>query len=299
MNIGPHPGENLMSRSPTIIRVMGASRSGTTIVSKSLETIDDAFYLGELDRFADGSANLGKPCVCGRPLMDCPIWSGMTVPADARSLDEIRYASYFDDVYRQISDRTGSTLLIESSKSISHARLMLRSSAFRSIVVHVARDPRGVLNSRSRGWRSPRAVGDPSLVEGARVGLYWNKVNGGIDRLCRDDPAAFFVRYEDFAASPLSFVRQVGASLVHSPAERAWPSPNAMIVERGHAAYGNPSRRTTGTSTIRLDDTWRRLPLRSRVAAWTTAFPMTKKLGYSWRGSSPGWEIASEGIRHE
>ncbi len=71
-------------RTLTVLSVVGAGRSGTTVLASLLNEVDGITSAGELRWLWERGLRDGRPCGCGRPPAECPVWG--PVVAESQNL---------------------------------------------------------------------------------------------------------------------------------------------------------------------------------------------------------------------
>lgn len=170
---------------PKVIIVLGSQRGGTTIFGRLLGELEGFVYAGEVRRL--WLSDPRKPCSCGQPLDQCPLWSrvlervcggGVTREEIAgwqaghlsnrhswlgalRLLWDGRTGCYADPelaayaevvrhVYGAVAELTGARVVVDASKHPNDAVLLRQLSDVPSYVVQIVRDPRGSAHSVQR-----------------------------------------------------------------------------------------------------------------------------------------------------
>ena len=255
---------------PKVLYVMGAGRSGSTILGVALGNCGNVFFAGELDRWlarsgvprdgpertrfwsvvregVDDAAELfgGKTTSLERSsaLLDIRKW-----PARRRLRQ--RYRRVSEDLYLAIRRVTGMTDIVDSSHYPLRAREA--AEALQGIdlyLLFLVRDPQGVVASLGRDDVPERRFGVPR----ANAYLWLTYVLSVFVFLRHPRDRRLFVRHEDFVADPggcaptdssaLRFLR--AATRLEVPSYRgavSWQSP-------GQIRGGRPERchRRTGT----------------------------------------------------
>jgi hypothetical protein len=306
---------------PKIVYVLAPARSGTGILGRTLSTIDGVVFSGELRRLWSRGLRSGRTCACGRPHLECPVWSQLLVPGrtytepsleaigaiqrraapeelgwwtavrrlrsksePARDSDAGRYVRAYSDLLADFARATGAEVLIDSSKSASDAALFVAEPALRTYVVEIVRDPRGVAYSvlkRREGGRLSR------LLISARIAGRWVLklvTNAAVRRRFGRD-RSLFVRYEDLVADPNGTVQEVAKLLgLQAPIERLVANVPITVPEV-HGPDGNLQQKFVGSAiTLRLDEAWReRLPPADRALITLITFPLLLRHGYAIR----------------
>jgi len=289
------------------VLVAASARSGTTLLGTLLDLHPDIRFVGELNR-RRGWLERNGACGCGLRYDECPFWAPLAArpswpdPASGDSRDrrttspEVRalqarvrrpaaairalsgrptrgqaaYVAYLEQLYRDIAAESGASAIVETSKqNLLDVVLLARLGTLPLRVVHLHRDPRGVVASRLRGARRRAEAGEGSHGLATRLGapivvrdaLAWDRVNGtalALDR--RLGAAARRLPYDDLVADSAGTVRQLVAWLGLDPDELAdaWERPDLVDLPDNHSMGGNRVRRTRGPTPVVLDDRWSR-----------------------------------------
>lgn len=313
---GPHPRLR-------IVFIAGSSRSGSTLLLRLLGQVPGVHPAGEMfDVWARGYLQ-NQLCGCGAPFRDCAFWREVTgrafgcepggVPAERyealrRSLvvrgqiarlfipalrsgpyrERLRlYAGLFRRLYVAISEVSGATILVDSSKQPRHGWLLRELGGFDIHAVHLVRDSRAVAFSWGRVRRRPEihwraeTMGQHSPLWSA---LDWDAVNLLVAGRQSSLASYSLVRYEDLVDRPGAVIGRLGRAL-----GEIWSGPPVDALGRvqmgaDHTASGNPARFATGTVSLREDDEWRRAMSRpqGRLVSALTA-PLLHRYGYRLR----------------
>lgn len=118
---------------PRVLSVVGAGRSGTTVLASILGEVTDVTSAGELRFLWGRGVQEGRPCGCGRGPAECPVWE----PVVAATLDHLgarRPAAGLGD-------------LVDAQRAVARPRAFPR-----------------VLRAVDRGGHDPEGWDDLSLV---------------------------------------------------------------------------------------------------------------------------------------
>jgi hypothetical protein len=189
----------------TVLSVVGAGRSGTTVLASILGEVPGCAGAGEIRWLWQRGVVDERPCGCGKKPSECPVWSqvierclstpgpdGMLptvegILAAQQELGETRHrprvlrsgAGGDDDwaalrlvrhvtgvAVRTFAEVTGAGVVIDTSKRPLDAAVMGGVPGVDHYVLHVLRDPRAVAHS----WRRAKAfsVGDETRTMGTR-----------------------------------------------------------------------------------------------------------------------------------
>ena len=155
-----------------IIYIGGIGHSGSTILSILLGQMQNAQCIGEFGNFYE----FNRKCSCGYGIQDCEVWGdiyrslnhkdfqklkkvGKLVNKEKKLLSFLyssnlreKYCYIFDKIHDIIFNKTGTNVLIDSSKNLSRAIALLKSSRYDVNFIHLIRDPRGFINSMYRKY---------------------------------------------------------------------------------------------------------------------------------------------------
>ncbi|MEU4580243.1 sulfotransferase [Nonomuraea sp. ATR24] len=302
-----------------VLCVTGWCRNGSTIIGNVLNEIPGFFHVGELHFLWKNGAGLGvnNLCGCGSALTECPIWSrilplgnpgGLPLADFAATVirrqracvrtrhtwrvlgrgldgDDIRaHADLMTRTYHAVAERTGSRVIVDTTKIPGEAALLPYLDGITPYYVHLVRDPRAVAHS----WRQPKQY--VYAMSSWMSTAYWHGFNLASHAITRRFPQrSLFLRYEDFTTDPEA---TIDALVRHCD---AGPAPNpvrdrTVELHTNHTVTGNPDRFRTGATVIRdRDDTWKDTLTRpARLAAVTLATPLFSRYGYSYGGTLAG-----------
>ena len=300
-----------MSPPIRVLFLAGSGRSGSTLVTTILGQLDGFFAAGELRYFWQRGLVDNRPCGCGLPLRECPVWTGIRAglppipPADIAAhlrtrlrlkrlpalLRRRAVAPHPDDaaitaLYSAIAARSGAVVIVDSSKLPPYGVLLAGLPGIELKVLHVVRDPRAAAFS----WRRKRALDGAAdarqmtrhpVWKAAALWAVWNAAT--IRLWARKAPGGYLrVRYEDLMASPAETIRRI-ADFAGAAPDTALPFTADGLVTLGatHSVAGNPSRHRVGGVPVKADDEWRRsLPRRSHALVTALTAPLLLGLGY-------------------
>ncbi|MBA3728051.1 MAG: sulfotransferase [Actinobacteria bacterium] len=320
---GTEPG--LPGHPPRVLYIGGGTKSGSTLLDLMLGQVPSFFSVGELRQIWQRGLVENSRCGCKERFFDCPFWTAVgaeafggwgnvdvqEVLALRNSLDTVsslralkadssdpsgderieRYVRILDPLLRAIGHVSGAGVIVDSSKTPSHALLLRKVPGMDLRLVHLVRDSRGVVYSwrrstrgkeRRRKLRSLRT----RLGMSAAASMRWLSYNARIPSLGALGVPYHLVRYEDLVREPRANLQRV---LDHagSPAE-GFSLPflrnGGVLLGPNHTVYGNRLRFSSGELALRVDDEWlQKMPGLSR--AWVTAmtFPLLRRYGYALR----------------
>jgi hypothetical protein len=197
-----------------VLYIVGAGRSGSTILDTLLGQVDGFFSGGEISHAWGRGLIENRSCGCGKPFRECETWQhvfkrafgeaeapdpheivryrSMAVhprnfPAVARAAAYFagehqratlsplaRYAGILQTLYEAIFRVTHARVVVDSSKNPGYGYLLSALPALDVRVVHLIRDPRGVAFSRLRGKFDPDSATSLPRSDPPFVSLAWD-----------------------------------------------------------------------------------------------------------------------------
>lgn len=173
---------------PKILSIVGAGRSGTTVLAGTLGEIEGFASAGELRWLWERGVREERPCGCGLPASRCPVWAPVVASTLAaignaeppQGLEQLIAAQHelarryhywrvlrslengdtgwaarrlvrtaMASAWSTFAEVTGSRVLVDTSKRPVDAAVLAGLQGIDHYVVHLVRDPRAVVNS----WR--------------------------------------------------------------------------------------------------------------------------------------------------
>jgi hypothetical protein len=211
---------DLSTGRPKVIYVMGAGRSGSTILGVTLGNCTDVFYAGELDAWLARS---------GSPQLDDPdrvrFWEGVREHVDGaaelygleaqlsieRSIALFRvhkwatrrrlrrsYKRVTERLYRAVSGAAGTSVIVDTSHYPLRARELQSLSGIDLYLVYLMRDPQSVVASFNR--KDVQQYRKSTFT--TNVYLWLTNLLAVAVFLRHPRDRRLFVRYEDFIADP-------------------------------------------------------------------------------------------------
>jgi hypothetical protein len=196
-----------------------------------------------------------------------------------RRADAARYGQALVDSYSAFLAHVGEDWVVDSSSEPSDAALLASLAEVDLRIVHLVRDPRGVVHSHHRagspGWRRPLRT--PYLA-GA-----WVTANLAARQVLRTvgPTRSVQIRYEDLICDP---VQALGRAIALTG--RCVPdgliSDKKVTINVSHSVAGNPGRFRTGDVELVEDASWRsELPTFDRTITGLLCKPMARFYGYT------------------
>jgi hypothetical protein len=212
---------------PKVIYVLGAGRSGSTILGVTLGNCEGVFYAGELDAWLprSGEPQLGGP---ERTRFWGMVRDGVPGAAELfgweaqrsleRSLAVFRvhkwaarrrlrapYRRIAEDLYRALWRATGAELIVDTSHYPLRARELQAIDGIELYLVYLVRDPQSVVASFNR--RDVAQYTKSTLT--TNVYLWLTNLLCVLAFVRHPCDRRLFVRHEDFIANPEGVVRRI------------------------------------------------------------------------------------------
>ena len=304
--------------------VGGHGRSGSTLLSRLLGSVDGVFSAGEVCYIWEQGYLRDRMCSCGQPFSSCEFWQavgdeafgGWTREVAERGLrlrkqvDRNRYvprlvspglfsgfealleeyASMYAAVHRGIRAVSGARVVVDTSKNPSTGYLLKRTPGTDLRVIHLVRDVHGVAYSWSKVVSRPDRDGAAmTRLSYPRTAVEWTAFNAMVEGLGLLGARRLLLRYEDLINAPRTSVAAVlyfnGDGELES--SLAFIDGDTVSLALGHEVTGNVMRFRSGPEPLRLDEEWRTaLSTRRRRGLSVAAAPALLRYGYLGRERS-------------
>ncbi len=215
-----------MNNRISVIYLLGAGRSGTTLMATVLNNHPDIQTIGEMHQFVEYIKDQ-KHCSCGELLYSCQFWTDIIKdlaldPNDLEKIqDEIKrieehknilklllsknneeeYLKVQTKIFSSIQKQVPHLTLLDSSKYIARYLLLKRSDRLHIKGLYVIRDVRGVINSFNKQVQTQRTP--ISTI------LYYSLINFFGQIVCWLDKDVIKVKYEDLIDDPENILNDV------------------------------------------------------------------------------------------
>jgi hypothetical protein len=290
--------------STQVLYVAGYERSGSTIFHNVLGQVGSLSAYGEVRQLWHRALLQNRPCGCGvEPLRDCPYWRRVFEEAfggienidpkheyvyrlrsrnrhfpllllpGGESAMKFRLNDYFNTVgqlYEALGKVGDGEVVVDSSKSPTHAWLLDAVPNLNVYVVHLTRDPRGVLNSILKRKRNGHGY---TTYTPRRTVVEWMMINSMVEKLeSRLNMPYMRVQYEAFVRSPETVLKKVLQWMGIEFHSLPLLDDSTVHMEEMHTAGGSPHRFSTGTVQLREDEGWKTNlePKEIELAEWWT-----------------------------
>ncbi len=300
-----------------IIVIACHSRSGSTLLDRLLGELDGFESVGELRYLWWRGLIENQLCGCGQTFRSCGHWHdicrGLPAAENIQAytsrvlrlqkaversknisllLDESLRTSEFSarlDQYQhelrrlvsRIFEKTGTRVIVDSSKTPAYALIMKELYGDDVHIVHLVRDSRAVAFSRLREKPRPEVhwkKKNMAIGTALRTGVEWRLDNNALSAMHDDASRYTLLRYEDLVERPRDTIARLASQVLGlEPSTIQVPHIKNGIAELSlsHSVAGNPMRFATGKIPITLDDEWQqKLPLVKRCVVTL----MTRKL---------------------
>jgi hypothetical protein len=164
-----------------IIYLLGAGRSGTTMLTTVLNNHAKIFAVGEMHQFLDYVKD-NKDCSCGEFLTDCSFWSQILNELNVAEISKTdivnfsnemekhynipkhlinptpnkKYSKIIDAVFEAIDKKVEKPWLLDSSKYIARYLLLKKNKSLNVKGIYMVRDVRGVIHSFGKNVQTPK-----------------------------------------------------------------------------------------------------------------------------------------------
>ncbi|MGB3634284.1 MAG: sulfotransferase [Rubrobacteraceae bacterium] len=300
-----------------VLYIMGAGRSGSTLLDMVLGSHPEVRGAGELTNAARNGWLKNEDCSCGKPVNDCPFWSEVLRLWTRRGFGNLeRYVSLQDifERYRNLPrllrerrspspeflEYAGATraffdsireageeqIVVDSSKSPARALALSMVPGVDLHLVHLTRDGRGVAASLNRSWRKDEEPGVTRDVEGKpvwRTAAFWIVVNLTSEWVGRRlGPDKFLrVRYEDLVMTPSETLAKIGNPAHVDYSQLVEQLERGGTVEAEHNIAGNRLRMSENVRLKPDPGSWKKsLSEEQKWITWTLMGWLQKRYGY-------------------
>jgi len=242
----------------SICYIAGIGRSGSTILDLLLSQSDELCGTGQV---AALHRELTGLCSCGMALSECPYWGaaidqlGETGLNRWRRVHELifreRHVLRFvfssglcqelseisDEVYELLFTRSNAKVLVDSSKNVSRAIALARSTTHRFRVLHLIRDSRGYMNSVN-SYRRDRDQ-TPIYFRSFAEWLFKNTLTSLVLRRYVRTEDFLRIRFEELMSRPVETLTRIGEWLDVDVDQCLDAAEGAKPLKPGHVFSGN------------------------------------------------------------
>ncbi len=300
-----------------IVYILGAGRSGSTVLDTVLGNHTAMESLGELHRLPRNGWVNGEFCSCGTRVTECDFWKTVRAEWDARNpqysleryldaqesflrfryLPKLFFRHFFpsaefrefveatENLYLSIAKTNGCSTLVDSSKSPAFALALCSAERLDLRVIHLTRDARGVAYSQKASFEKDEKAGverDLRPRSVLRTGFFWNITNllSGFVRSRLAQKNSIRIRYEDFMQDPRATLRSIAACIEIPLDELADKIEQGEEFSVGHNVAGNRLR-MAGSVRLSPDTKWvRMLSKKDKALVWLSTCLLMKHYEY-------------------
>jgi Sulfotransferase family len=318
LRVGAAPASNKIK----FVFILGAARSGSTLLGRLLGHVKGCFYIGELKDIWTPLFEEGVLCGCGTPFKSCPFWTdvfrrafGGMENVDTR-MKQLRYdklrqrwlplllwprisRKYREDIHqdycmalsaicRAAHEVSECRVLIDSSKYPQDCIVLNHIKDFDLHVIHLVRDSRAVANSWLRRKQRPQFVSRTvfmpkvEIKDSAREWLLENALSEAL-RPCLKQCTRVY--YEDLVADPWETLTRICSAIGEPIPTLDFLEGHMAHLGKGHTVAGNPIRFQEGPVHIKPDMEWvDNLSKRQKALVCAYTWPLMMTYGYFRRG---------------
>lgn len=308
----------------SVIYVVGAGRSGSTVLDTVLGNHAQIVSVGELSNGPRAWSNVDQSCACGAIADDCDFWNHVRQEWEAltpdlpkgddwielqNSFERIRslrdtmrqgreqserfkqYATGILALYKAILKVSGKAIVLDSSKNPARAIALSYVAGLNLRVLHLVRDGRGVAWSFKKSFSKDPNKGIEKDMSGKplmRTIRYWLAVNiiSEFATSMEGVLASAFVNYEQFVLTPAMMFKKLGDSFDMNFDELVHALDTESDFHVGHTIAGNRLR-MEGKIKLNPDFVWKeKLSGTEKMIFWLCAGLLAKRYGYSYSGFS-------------
>jgi hypothetical protein len=269
-----------------LLYLLGAGRSGTTLIATVLGNQPKIQAVGEMHQFQEHLLN-NKNCSCGELLEDCVFWEPILNYLDLNLIDLQRnsqkekhsnilklmltrradkeYIALQEDIYRGILNSNSESWILDSSKYISRYLLLSKSKLFNIKGLYVVRDVRGVINSFKKQVQTPKRP--LSTI------LYYVLINSFGQLVCWTDKRVIKIKYEDFIKQPDKMVGKILTHITQTDDSRKKP----VVPSEFHVPHiiGGNRLKAKSSIVIKPDLEWKnKIPRVVQIVYYFLVFPI-------------------------
>jgi len=283
-----------MENEPTVILIIGHGRSGSTLLDRILSQTCGAFSGGEIHRMWTWSIQEDWKCGCGVKFNKCNVWSEILGRVFGKNMIEKnsmhkiwkkvarpRHIPYlylpklrhkrFDRVlekykqtllnlYKSMSKFSDSGIVVDSSLSPIHGRILQEIEDIDLRIVHIVRNPCAVAFSNLKKKRNPARMDKKNMDRKGSIqtSLSWNLYNFLCEVITRSEKVTAKVYYKKLAKEPKRTISKFMAKLgLEYPRNELFTEGNVVRLEENHIPLGNPMKFKRGKVEIFYDDKWK------------------------------------------
>lgn len=262
-----------------VIYIMGASRSGSTILDTVLGNHPQIESVGELTNLPRSGWINGEYCACGKRGNVCSFWSNVRQEWVKRiGIDDVEgylalqniferfrhwprllkeryksslqfqtYTKHTHALFEAICQVSGKSIVVDSSKNRMRAFALSIMPGIDLHLIHLVRDGRGVVWSLKKTYRKDQNQGVQKDIKASPIWMttaLWILANLQSEwvKYQLDVQQSLQVRYEDFITNPKMILNKVEKFIAYDFGEMAEVVSARKAMEVGHTIAGNRLR---------------------------------------------------------
>ena len=299
-----------------LIYIIGAGRSGSTLLERLLGQHGEIFAAGELKQIWERSFVENQLCGCGKDFLQCEVWEKISkvffkkiddfnvdkIIQAHKKIDRVRFFpylyllkrkkktninietinKYFYLLYRSIQEVTKKTYIIDSSKHPQFAYILSMNDKIDLYVIHLVRDVGGVAYSWGKKKIRPEITGKVEHMPTYNVwvsSILWLVANKLSEIAGRQSKVYKRIKYEDLASEPKKVLTDLFHFLnLNNETEDIFLCDNVAKLNKNHTVSGNPMRFRSGEIMLRQDEKWKENMCRKdKIISSILALPFSKK----------------------
>ena len=297
--------------------IIGAGRSGSTVLDILLGNHPQIESLGEFANFPLHGWLNGEYCSCGKPGNQCSFWtsvyaewSKITSGAQienyitlqsryehynawgrlvrAGNLDHQHFKQYThltSAFFKSVHNVSGRPIIVDSSKQPMRAYTLSKIESIDLRLIHMVRDVRGVAWSLKKPYAINLKAGIQKEIRSRpafRTGLFWTFVNLQSEWVCSriKSENVLHLRYENLVTDPAGSLEKVGRLLQLDLSSIIEKIKQDIPLETHHQIAGNRLR-MRGELRLKADQRWKdEMPDHDRYAAMLPSAWLMKRYDY-------------------
>ena len=288
-----------------VLYIIGYGYSGSTFIDTVLGNQDDTISVGELSNMYQYVWKSNKLCGCGQKASECFFWQDVKRnwrrrigkeclhgyfkrqqayekwrdPSNWYWLNSMnkRQSSDFKShikqthaLYEAISEVSGKSLIIDSSKIPTLAMYLSLVKGLDLSILHLVRDGRGVcwscIKKAERVAKGQVSAGK-TWIAAMRAIAGWSLANLESELIARRMPQGhmMLMRYEDFVFNPDKMLEKIGVFTKKNFESVIKKVQSGEILDKGHAIAGNRLRKKVAIK-LQPDFEWKeKMPRRYKI----------------------------------
>jgi hypothetical protein len=283
-----------MRSRPVVVLIIGHGRTGSTLLDRILSQACGALSGGEVHRMWTWSIQEDWKCGCGVKFSKCNVWSEVLGRVfekniiEKSEMDEIwrevarpghipylylpklrskrfkmvlkKYKKVLFDLYKSMSKISSSGIVLDSSLSPIHGRILQEMEKIDLRIVHMVRNPCGVAFSNLKRKKNPGRTDKNNMdrKNPIRTSLSWNLYNVLCEIITGSEKKTAKVYYERLAKKPkLTISRTMKKLELEYYRNKVFTENNRVRLEENHIPLGNPMRFKRGEIEIFYDSEWK------------------------------------------